>query len=224
LQTATVVPMCSAIDEMVRTVRGVSESATCADALARQIAQLAQQGGTTVQRSTEVREAIRAISSQSVEIIQVVAAIASQTNRLSLNAAIEAARTGQHDMGFAVVADEVRKLAERSNQAAREIAALIKESVPRVEQRVQCSEETSIVLHQIMQGVDATATKIAGIINASVQQARHAEAVATAIQQVSKIAEEAAGSSEELAANSEELGQQAVALKGIVGRFKTTAV
>jgi methyl-accepting chemotaxis protein len=223
MQNTSVVQMRTAIEEMVRSVQNVNDYATAADAMARQTTQLAEQGGAAVQKSTEVMELIRASSSQISEIIQVIAAIASQTNLLSLNAAIEAARAGEHGMGFAVVADEVRKLAERSNQAAREIAKLIRESTGRVEQGVQCSVQTSTSLQQIIQGVEATGAKIAEIARASLQQADHAQAVSVAIQQVSEIAGNTAGSSEEMSASSSELGHQAGSLKEIVGRFKTEA-
>ena len=124
-------------------------------------------------------------------------------------------------MGFAVVADEVRKLAERSNQAAGEITALIRESSARVEEGNQLSLETEEALGKIIEGVQNTAAKIGEIAAATVQQAANAEEVSTAIQGVSQVTEQSAAGSEEMASSSEELGAQASSLQDLVVRFKT---
>ncbi len=165
-------------------------------------------------------ELIRASSQQISEIIQVISEIASQTNLLALNAAIEAARAGEHGMGFAVVADEVRKLAERSNEAAREISTLIKESTQRVAEGVQLSDETGNALKQIVAGVETTAAKIAEIASATVQQAANAQEVSSAIHSVSQVTEQSAAGSEEMASSSEQLGAQASTLRELVTRFR----
>jgi methyl-accepting chemotaxis protein len=138
-----------------------------------------------------------------------------------LNAAIEAARAGEHGLGFAVVADEVRKLAERSNQAAREIATLIKESTGRVQEGASLSEEAGKALRMILEGVKVTAAEIAGISTVSAKQAQSTKEVAKAAVQISKATEETASHSEEMAASSEELHAQAGHLQDLVSRFKT---
>ena len=205
-QSSSVEEMSASIEEMAHSVESVKENAVEADKIAKQTSGLAEQGGSAVQKSIEAMELIKTSSTQIGEIIQVISEIASQTNLLALNAAIEAARAGEHGMGFAVVADEVRKLAERSNQAAREISTLIKESSHRVEEGAQLGAETGKSLQEIIGGVEATAAKIAEIAAATVQQASNAKEVSTAIQTVAQVTERSAAGSEEMASSSEELG------------------
>jgi methyl-accepting chemotaxis protein len=220
-QSSSVEEMSASIEEMARSVETVKENAVEADRIAKRTSSLAEQGGSAVQKSIEAMDLIKTSSTQISEIIQVISEIASQTNLLALNAAIEAARAGEHGMGFAVVADEVRKLAERSNQAAREISTLIKESTHRVEEGAQLSAETGKSLQEIIDGVTTTATKIAEIASATVQQASNAKEVSAAIQTVAQVTERSAAGSEEMASSSEELGAQATALRELVAQFRT---
>ena len=221
-QSSGVEEMSASIEELARSIDGVKGNAQEADHMARRATKLAEEGGGAVRKSIEAMELIRTSSNQISEIIQVISEIASQTNLLALNAAIEAARAGEHGMGFAVVADEVRKLAERSNQAAREISTLIKESTARVEEGAQLSEETGKSFKQIVEGVESTAVKIAEIATATIQQAANADEVSKAIQGVAQVTEQTAAGSEEMASSSEELGAQASALQELVVRFRTT--
>ena len=220
-QSASVEEVSASIEELAASIDGVKNNALEADGVAKKTNELAERGGLAVQKSIEAMDLIRTSSDQIAEIIQVISEIASQTNLLALNAAIEAARAGEHGMGFAVVADEVRKLAERSNQAAGEITGLIKESSNRVQEGAQLSDETGAALKEIVDGVQATVSKISEIATATVEQASNATQVGQAIQGIAEVTEQAAAGSEEMASSSEELGAQAATLKDLVVRFKT---
>ena len=220
-QSASVEEMHASIESLASSIQSVKENTLEADRVARQTTHMAEEGGKAIRQSAEAMDLILTSSKQIGEIIQVISEIASQTNLLALNAAIEAARAGEHGMGFAVVADEVRKLAERSNKAAREISSLIGESTKRVNEGVQLGVATGDSLKKIVEGVEATANRIAHIAESAVQQAAGAQEVAQGISGIAQVTEQAAAGSEEMASSSEQLGSQATALRDLVSRFRT---
>jgi methyl-accepting chemotaxis protein len=177
----------------------------------------AQAGDRTMQRLAEAMDAINHSAEKISRIIKVIEEIAFQTNLLALNAAVEAARAGEHGKGFAVVADEVRSLAQRAAQAAGETSQLIEESVGRAAEGTQVAGEFAEALTGIVADITKVSDLVSGITTASQEQAQGISQVNSAMGQIDKLTQGNAAGSEQSAAAAEQLSAQADTLKGMLG-------
>ncbi|MCR2745668.1 methyl-accepting chemotaxis protein [Limnobacter sp. YS8-69] len=171
----------SKLVESITTIAGNSNTAT---QLAQKGLDAANLGSRELKRSIAAIHAIQNSSSKVSEIVRVIGDIANQTNLLAFNAAIEAARAGQHGVGFSVVAAEVRKLAESSSSAAREISTLIEESVAQVEEGVEVSQNAAHSFEGILSSVTETGESVKQITHSAEQQRDLAIAVNRLIEEL----------------------------------------
>ncbi len=184
----------------------------------------AQKGAATVAAMQGIHQNAQAIS----RILMVITDIANQTNLLSLNAAIEAAKAGEHGPGFAVVAEEVRKLAERSAAAAEETLGLIGKTHKAMEAGLATVAGTETALKSLQQDIQVVAGLSRHIGQASAEQHRTSEELARQTDESSAATQRSAAASHELNATVEEVHRTAGHLARIseglaasLARFKT---
>ncbi|HCP96709.1 MAG TPA: methyl-accepting chemotaxis protein [Pseudoalteromonas sp.] len=248
LQNDSSTQVAAAMEQMTHQIHDVSRNAEAAEQAANEAASNASSGKNVVSKTITAIEAlstnIETVSKVTADLAQesnnigsvldVIRSIAEQTNLLALNAAIEAARAGEHGRGFAVVADEVRTLASRTGKSTDEIQAMIaklQEGAKAAVEAVKSSQEISIStveqasaantsLDEIDRLVSVITDMNGQIARATEQQTSAADEVNLRINDLSQSTEQSLGNTNDLTRASDKLKQSSVELSSVVSRFK----
>jgi methyl-accepting chemotaxis protein len=210
----------SSMEELTSTVRQNADNAREANQLAQSASQVAQRGGEVVSQVVATMGSINDSSRRVVDIISVIDGIAFQTNLLALNAAVEAARAGEQGRGFAVVAGEVRNLAARSAAAAKEIKALIADSVEQVEAGARLVQQAGSTMDDVVASVGRVTSIVGDITLATSEQSEGIEQVNVAITQMDETTQQNAALVEQAAAAAAAMHEQAGTLQQLVSQFR----
>jgi methyl-accepting chemotaxis protein len=219
-QASSLEETASSMEEMTAIVKNNADSAAQANDLAATAGEQAERGSRVVGAAIAAMSEINAASKKIADIIGVIDEIAFQTNLLALNAAVEAARAGEHGRGFAVVASEVRNLASRSAGAAKQIKALIQDSVGKVDEGAKLVNESGKVLEEIVTRVKKVTGVMAEIANASREQATGIEHVNKAVASMEAVTQQNAALVEEASAAAQSMTEQAKSLTALISYYR----
>ena len=219
-QTEVMDGVTDAANKLMEKANKNAEDAKSANMLSLKVQEIAEEGTRHMQEMSEAMKEIIHSSKEITKVVSVIESIAFQTNLLALNASVEAARAGEHGKGFSVVAEEVRNLAQRSDEAAKETAAMLTKSLNRVDFGASKSVQTAGALRSIVEATAAVAEAVDNIVRASDEQVEEVSKIRGNIKHVHLSVQEDINMVQDNAAISEELSGQAHMLKSLVERFK----
>jgi len=222
-QAASLEETAASMEQLTSTVRQNAENAAQGNKLALSASAVAMRAGEVIGSVVETMRDITAGAGRMSDNIAVIEGIAFQTNILALNAAVEAARAGEEGRGFAVVAGEVRVLAQRSAAAAKEIKALISESVEGARKGSTLVDQAKATVQEAVSSVRRVTDLMGEISAASDEQRKGIEQVNQAVTQMDEVTQQNAALVEEASAATQSLASLAGSLKQIMTAFRTRA-
>lgn len=248
-QTGETDQIASAINEMAATIHQISKSANEVQSHGADADRLSKESGETMRgsqsvvndlsknilESSEVIETLAARTNEIQSVLDVIHEVTDQTNLLALNAAIEAARAGEHGRGFAVVADEVRQLAHRSDESASKIREMIdgfitesKKAVEKMRSSKDLSDQTveridhaTTTLDTISKSVESIHDQITQIAAGSEQQSQVAEEINQNVVRIVDASQSSQSGVTQTSQSSQELAKLSEELRSLVDQFKT---
>lgn len=219
-QASALAETASALEQLTATVASTAENA-------QHVRQLVTESGNIMRRNNEVMDAttrqmegIHQASQKMSEIITVIESIAFQTNILALNAAVEAARVGDSGRGFAVVAGEVHNLAQKSATAAKDVKALIEESVSQTETGRELIATACTVIQEMTKNAQNVDLLINEITRATAEQRDGICQINVAVTELDTTTHQNAALVEESASAAQSMAEQASMLTELIHTFR----
>lgn len=210
----------AAMEQIRSTVHNTSENTMEGAQVADSNARAAGESARVMQELAGRMEEISTSSRKIGEIVNTIDAIAFQTNILSLNAAVEAARTGEHGRGFAVVAGEVRSLAHHSANAASEIKKLIGASVSQIEAGARTADQAGAAIEEVLASSQRANALLGEIANGAREQSVGVEQIGKAVQHLDGMTQDNAAMVQETVSATTALKELAEHLAQDVARFR----
>ena len=198
-----------------------ADNAQKAAAIAKESKESAEAGNDEMKKLLKSMDRISTSSNKISQIMKTIEDIAFQTNLLALNAAVEAARAGEHGRGFAVVADEVRSLAQKSREAAEDTTALIVESIDSTNEGVKQVADTAESLSKIVESVSKVSHVISDIYESSTLQTKAISSINSSLLQINEVAQDGARASLDASQSAKILDAQVEVLLNKLSFFQT---
>ncbi|MBW1793296.1 MAG: PAS domain-containing protein [Deltaproteobacteria bacterium] len=218
-QAATVEETSATVEQLVSSINQNAINTQRADSLSKEAVAVAEEGGDTVEKTTQAMNDMSEGSRKIVDMMDLINEITFQTNLLSINAAVEAARAGEHGRGFNVVANEIRSLAKRSSEASKDIQSLVRDIMERVDTGKEWVGQLENGFKKIVQTIKQVSDALGEVSLATQESSTGVEQIGQGVNEMSDVVAQNTSLVDQLAGATEQLNEKACLLQGMTEKF-----